>query len=685
MIKHLLTIGTVLMLAIPGLTSGAGTVGKSSSSSSDAGQVSAELQQAIDAVFPALVRIEVVFEQGEDGRMRKMQAAGSGTIISKDGYILTNHHVAGRATRIVCRLSNREEVDATLVGTDPLSDLAIIKLDLSSRRNPKAPLAVAKFGDSDKLKVGDVVLAMGSPSGLSQSVTKGVVANTAMIMPFSHDFLLDGENVGELIRWIGHDAVIYHGNSGGPLVNLKGEIVGVNEMGIATMGGAIPSNLARQIAQELIQHGSVARSWIGVEVQPLLKSMTDAKGILVASVFTNSPGYDAGIKPGDCITEVNGKAVADSRSPEDVPLFNQLVLSAPVDSHVTLKGLRDGKPQTWKLTTVRRERNLAGEQELAQWGLTVRNFTRTMVDEYRRPDKKGVLIDSIRPGGPAEDAKPSLRRDDVITRLNGQEITNIAAMVQFTKTFTKGITEPKPVLVTCERDSQELDTVVKVGPEIEILPPGQTARAWMGVSTQPLTSDLAEALDLPGKKGVRVTQVSPDSPAKKAGIRTGDIFLKLDGDVIPASTLSDQELFENLIREYKIGSEVELAGVRDGKPLKLTVTLTNQPMPAANLAETKDDLFQFKARDLSYDDRVEERLPADARGVRIVSVERAGWAALAGLNSGDILFSIDGKTVDSIATLKSILARLRETKPRRVELFVQRGVHSRYLEIEPRW
>ena len=141
--------------------------------------VAADLAQAVNRVYPALVRIHVVYENGEGGRMRKGRASGSGTIISPDGYILTNHHVAGRATRITCRLSNREEVDAELIGSDPLCDLAIIKLNLASRRDPKAKLPFAKFGDSDKLKIGDVVLAMGSPSGLSQSVTKGVVANTA--------------------------------------------------------------------------------------------------------------------------------------------------------------------------------------------------------------------------------------------------------------------------------------------------------------------------------------------------------------------------------------------------------------------------------------------------------------------------------------------------------------------------
>jgi len=147
-----------------------------------------------------------------------------------------------------------------------LADLAIIKLDLTTRREPTAPVPSAKFGDSSKLKVGDVVLAMGSPGGLSQSVTRGIVANTEMIAPrmMGGGFVLDGENVGELVRWIGHDAIIYPGNSGGPLVNLAGEIVGVNEVGIASLGGAIPSNLAQHVAADLIKNGSVARSWIGV-------------------------------------------------------------------------------------------------------------------------------------------------------------------------------------------------------------------------------------------------------------------------------------------------------------------------------------------------------------------------------------------------------------------------------------
>lgn len=644
------------------------------------------IQRAVDAVYPALVRIHVVSEEGQDGRMRKLRATGSGAIISEDGYIITNHHVAGRATRIFCRLSNREQIDAVLVGTDALSDIAVLKLDLSTRSNPKAKLAVAQFGDSDALLVGDVVLAMGSPAGLSQSVTRGIVANTAMISPSNlGGTTLDGEKVGELVRWIGHDAAIYPGNSGGPLVNLKGEIVGVNEVSIGSLGGAIPSNLAQAVAKELIARGSVARSWIGLEVQPLLKQMAKAKGVLAAMVFPRSPALAAGIQPGDFITEVNGSEVVESRSAEDIPLFNRLVLSAPVGSRLVMKGFREGKPMTWQMTTMQREPNQAREVEMAKWGLTVRNFTHVSALENQRPERRGVLVDSVRSGGPCSESKPPLRPDDIITKVAGREIGNADDLSQFTRDFTRNLKDPQPVLVTFERDTQEMVTVVRIGPEVQEDKPSRPAKAWLGVQTQVLTRELADALGLEGKKGVRITQVIPDSPAAKAGVAVGDVFLKLDGQVIAASTPADEDLFDNLIRQYKVGGEADLEGARGTQPLKLAVTLGKQPKPTSELEEYKDSLFEFSARELSLMDRVNARLAADEKGVRVGTVQSAGWAALAGLGPGDLLLSIDGQPVDSIGTLRKLMNSLRESKPRRVTFFVKRSIRTQFIEIEPKW
>ncbi|HEY2953482.1 MAG TPA: PDZ domain-containing protein [Verrucomicrobiae bacterium] len=688
-------LNAALLLALPVLTVDAAhvpaprlltkdSVSRPASAGDDATR--AAIQRAVDAVYPALVRIHVVYEEGQGGRMQKNRASGSGTIIDAEGHILTNHHVAGRATRIVCRLSNREEVDATLVGTDPLSDLAVLQLDLSSRRDPRAKLPVAKFGNSDELMVGDVVLSMGSPAGLSQSVTKGIVANTAMIAPGGNNsFTLDGEKVGELVRWIGHDAVIFPGNSGGPLVNLKGKIIGVNEVGIGSLGGAIPANLAQGVAKELIRKGSVSRSWIGLEAQPLLKNMSKETGILVAHVLPDSPAKQAGIQPGDSITDYNGTTVPESRAQEDIPLFNRMVLTTPVGAKVTLKGTRAGQPKTWHLITTEREPNEAREVELANWGLTIRNFTRASALENQRKDKQGAQVDSVRQGWPAAETKPPLRTDDIITKVDGKPVAGVESLQQFTREFVKGLSEPKPLTVTFERDAQELMTVVKIGPEVPEDKPARPAKAWLGVQTQVLTTDLAEALGLEGKKGVRITFVMPDSPAEKSGIKTGDIFLKLDGQVIAASTQADQELFDNLVRQYKVGSEAELQGVRAGQPLTLAVTLGKLPKPAVEMDEHKDERFEFSARDMTLADRVSAKLADSEKGVRLGSVQNAGWAALAGLSSGDILLSIDGEQIESIAALKKIMAKLYDAQPRRVIFFVKRGIRTMFAELEPKW
>ena len=184
---------------------------------------------------------------------------------------------------------------------------------------------------------------------------------------------------------------------------------------------------------------------------------------------------------------------------------------------------------------------------------------------------------------------------------------------------------------------------------------------------------------------MRVTKIISSSPAEKAGLKVGDIFLKLDGEVIPASTASDQDTFDNLIRQYKSGSTAELEGVRSGKPLKLSATLARQPKPASEQAEYKDDRFEFTARELSLNDRLEAKLDEADQGVRIANVQNAGWAALAGLSSGDTLIAIDGQNVSGLEALKGAMLKLRETKPRRVMLYVKRGIRTFFLELEPKW
>src|SRR3984957_16685655 len=243
-----------------------------------------QIDFAIGKFKTALVRIRVVSSEFGEGREIKEQAVGSGAIISKDGYLITNHHVAGHATRMFCTLWNREEMEAELIGTDPMTDISILRLKQEQPRE----FEPVSFGDFSKLRVGDPVLAMGCPMALSQSVTLGIVSNTEMIMPRfggGGRFRLDGEDVGSLVKWIAHDAAIYGGNSGGPLVDMHGEIIGINEISFG-LSGAIPGNLAKSVAQELIAHHKIERSWLGFDAQPIFKHFDgDRHGILISGVL----------------------------------------------------------------------------------------------------------------------------------------------------------------------------------------------------------------------------------------------------------------------------------------------------------------------------------------------------------------------------------------------------------------
>lgn len=667
----------VLSSACSSLPFGPGAGGKSERVSRKA------IEQAMARVYPALVRVDIVTMEPSGGRLRKYETGGSGAIISADGLVITNHHVAGKAKRIVCRMQDGEEIEGELVGTDVLADISVLKLDLENRKQKGKPLPVAQFGDSDAVQVGDTVLAMGSPGGMTQSVTKGIVSNTTMMMPGSWGGLrLDGERTGTLVRWIGHDARIYGGNSGGPLVNLKGEIIGINEVNIAGLAGAIPGNLAKSVAEQLIETGEVKRSWTGLECQPRLKDLKHEKGVLVAGIIKDSPALKAGIEPGDILLKFDGVDV-NARLREDLPIFNRLVLSTPIGKTVEIVALRGDEEKTFKLTTIAREKARDKDKELKSWGMTARNLTLMSALERKRPDKKGVLVGSMRRGGPASEGKPSLRGGDIILEVNGKAVDNVADLLAVSEKATKDTEDRVQVLVTFVRNNIQYQSAVKIGKEPKPDEPMLSRKAWLPLRTQVLLRDLAEALGIKGKKGVRVTKVFPDHSAAKAGIKEGDLLLKLDGEVLDASEPEDAEVLPTLIRQYKVGAVVEFDVMRDGKIQKIKVKLEKPPKPVSELERYKDDYFELTLREISFDDRIDDQIEEDVRGVLVEQIEPAGWASLARVRPRDILISLNGKPTGDVDTVEKILKEAREKKTKRVVFFVRRGIHTIYLEIEP--
>ncbi len=639
------------------------------------------IETALAQVSPSLVRIHVVAYSYEEGREVKREASGSGTIISREGHVLTNHHVAGRTRTLMCTLANREEIPADLVGTDPLSDIAIIKL----RPDKPRTFPAAHFGDASKLKVGDPVMALGSPLALSQSVTMGIVSNTEMIMPglfwpFNR-MTLEGEDVGSIVRWIGHDAAIYGGNSGGPLVNMSGEIVGVNEISMG-LAGAIPSDLAQEVATALMRDGKVHRSWIGLDVQPLLKSSAVQSGALIGGAVEGSPAAAAGFVAGDVLLKLDGRDV-NVRFAEELPPFNQMVMRLPLGRPVKATILRAGTERTLTVVPEERENVEAQVQELVGLGITASDLTTLSAKELRRADRTGVRVTGVRPGGPADDAKPALVEDDVIVSFEGNAIGDVRALVNQVDRVTAGGKGPVKALVTFERKGERLLTVVEVGRAV-LQDPGLEARkAWVPISVQVLTPELAEKIGVPDTAGVRVTRLLPDGIA--SGLKVGDIITAIDGTAVQASQPSDADLFATMIRQYRIGSTVELAIVRGTTQQKLSVKLAASPRLSREMKKYEDHDFEFRVRDLAPGDRLTPELGDVQQGVLVEAVREGGWAGLSHLAEGDVIVAIDGDPAVDVAAVQQRMERVARDKPGSVVLKVRRGIRTFFVEMQTGW
>jgi len=641
--------------------------------------ISPELRERIDAavasVKPALVRIHVVETYYSEGRELKFEASGSGAVIDAQGHIITNHHVAGHAKQIKVTFADKREYEAELVGTDALTDIAIIKL------LPEEPVTLepVAFGDSAAVRVGDFVLAMGSPLALSQSVTLGIVSNTEVVLPASMrrrggGFELDGENVGALVRWIGHDAVIFPGNSGGPLVNLDGEVIGINEISLG-LGGAIPGNLARSVADALIEEGEVTRAWFGLELQPRLKSMPEKEGVLVAGTLKDSPAEAAGFQPGDIIIRAAGEAV-DVGFAEQMPTFNLLLSDQPIGEPVAFTVLRDGEEIELSATPDKREKAQPRESELREWGVTGRDLSQLMAKELKRDSTDGVMVTSVRPGGPAGDAKPVIQDDDIITAVDGEPVTNVDQLRVWTaRRLAESEDETVNVLTEFERRNEQYVTVVEVGLKDLVDPGLEVKKAWLPVETQVITRDIAEAMGDEDLKGFRVTKVYAGSSAEAAGLEIGDLIFAIDGQPLRAARPEDYEELDALVRQYRVGTEAMLSVRRGqaGDAQEVGVELVRAPQLAREMKKLRVDDFEFTARDISFFDKADEEWSEDT------------CAAVAGLAPGDLIQFVNGEPIPSVEKLDEVMEAIAEAQPERVVLRVLRGIRTAFIELEPQW
>jgi serine protease Do len=413
----------------------------------------AAMKRGFNQLLDAVVRIDVREVEFDSGTKRFSASIGSGVILTADGLVLTNAHVASpNAVEINVTLANLERVGARLIGWDHWTDLAVLQLDAAEVSRRKLDFAHADFGDSSRLYPGQTVYAVGTPHGLTRTVTRGIISNPRRYFEDAQG--VRGYETGSFNTWLQTDAAVNPGNSGGPLITEEGAVIGINSrsyLGADNLSFAIPAAVARQIMAGLVRDGRITRSYIGLVPGALLDlenfyALKLNTGMLINSVDTGSPAARAGLRGGDILLAIDGHKV-DGRFPEQLPAIQNLIASQPVGSTLRLTVKLGAETRDCTVTTEQLESRVGEPWAFEKWGLSVRSVSRTYARENQLESADGLIVLGVQPGFPS--AIAGLARGDIITKLNGRPVISLEVAKQI---HTEYENKPEPTLVETIRN-----------------------------------------------------------------------------------------------------------------------------------------------------------------------------------------------------------------------------------------